>query len=107
MAMLAVAGALAVGTPIAYAALYKSVAPKPPAILDPCTAKRTSPGSGGIAGFLQDQVLSLLDKTACQLHSSREELVLALADKEDAKRFEREHGVDPRTVGGLLQALLR
>ena len=58
-------------------------------------------------GFLQEQALKLLDSTACKLGSSREELVLALADKAEAKRFEREHGVDPRTAAGLLSALLK
>jgi hypothetical protein len=32
--------------------------------------------------------------------------VLALADKSEAQRFHREHGVNPRSIGGLLQALL-
>jgi hypothetical protein len=106
LAKLAVVGVLAAGVPIAYAALYQSKAPKPPAIQDPCHPHRTAPNVGGIAGLLQQGVLSLLDKAACRLGSSREELVLALADKDDAKRFEREHGVDPRSVGGLLQGLL-
>jgi MFS family permease len=107
LATMAAAGALAIGAPVAYAALYRVAAPKPPAILDPCTAQRHVPLTGGIAGFLQAQALALLDRTACRLHSSREELVLALADPNDAKRFEREHGVDPRTATGLLQALFR
>jgi hypothetical protein len=102
----AVAGALTLGTPVAYVALHRSIAPTPPAILDPCTAKRTLPKTGGVTGLLQEQVLKLLDSTACKLGSSREELVLALADKSEAKRFKREHGVDPRTVSGLLKALL-
>jgi Major Facilitator Superfamily len=106
LAAMAAAGALTIGVPVAYAALHKSIAPTPPAILDPCTAKRTLPKTGGVTGFLQEQVLKLLDSTACKLGSSREELVLALADKDEAKRFEREHGVDPRTVSGLLKALL-
>jgi hypothetical protein len=106
LATMAVAGALTVGTPVAYLALHNAIAPAPPAILDPCTAKRTPPETGGVSGFLQDQALALLDRTACRLHSSREELVLALADKSEAERFQREHGVNPRSVGGLLQALL-
>jgi hypothetical protein len=106
LAAMAVAGALTIGVPAGYAALHKAIAPKPPAILDPCTAKRKLPQTGGVTGFLQEQVLKLLDSTACKLGSSREELVLALADKDEAKRFEREHGVDPRTVSGLLRALL-
>jgi hypothetical protein len=60
-----------------------------------------------VSGFLQDQALRLLDSTACKIGSSREELVLALADKDEARRFEREHGVDPRTAAGLLQLLLK
>ena len=35
-----------------------------------------------------------------------EELVLALTDDADAKRFKEEHGVDPRKIGGLLRAIL-
>ena len=106
LAAMAVAGALTVATPAAYAALQAAIAPKPPAILDPCTAKRKLPQTGGVSGFLQEQVLKLLDTTACKLGSSREELVLALADPKEAARFKREHGVDPRSVSGLLKALL-
>ena len=64
-------------------------------------------GSGGVTGFLQEQALKLLDSSACKLGSSREELVLAIADKDEAKRFEQKHGVDPRTASGLLQLLLK
>jgi len=106
LAAIAAAGALTIGVPVAYLALHKAIAPAPPAILDPCTAKRTPPKTGGVTGFLQDQALALLDRTACRLHSSREELVLALADKSEAEHFQREHGVNPRSLGGLLQALL-
>jgi hypothetical protein len=106
LAAMAAAGAVALGTPVAYAALHKAIAPEPPAILDPCTAKRTLPQTGGVTGALQVQVLKLLDSTACKLGSSREELVLALADKDEAKRFEKEHGVDPRSASGLLRILL-
>ena len=107
LAAMAAAGALALGTPAAYFALHRAIAPAPPAIQDPCHAKRTLPKTGGVTGFLQEQALKLLDSTACKLGSSREELVLALADKDEAKRFEREHGVDPRTAAGLLQVLLK
>jgi MFS family permease len=106
LAAMAAAGALTIAAPVAYVALHSSIAPTPPAILDPCTAKRTLPQTGGVSGFLQQQVLKLLDSTACKLGSSREQLVLALADKDEAQRFKREHGVDPRTVSGLLKALL-
>jgi MFS family permease len=107
LAAMAVASALALGTPAAYVALHRAIAPAPPAIQDPCHAKRTVPRTGGVSGFLQEQALRLLDSTACKLGSSREELVLAIADKDEARRFKREHGVDPRTAAGLLQLLLK
>jgi len=107
LAVMAAAGVLALGTPIAYVALHRAIAPEPPAILDPCTAKRTLPQTGGVSGFLQEQALRLLDSAACKAGSSREELVLALADKDEAKRFKREHGVDPRSAAGVLQLLLK
>ena len=56
--------------------------------------------------MLQDEALRLLDAAACRLHASREELVLALTSKADARRFKAEHGVDPSRVGGLLKALI-
>jgi MFS family permease len=107
LAAMAAAGALTLGTPAAYFALHRAIAPEPPAILDPCTAKRTLPKTGGVQGLLQEQALKLLDSAACKAGSSREELVLALADKDEAKRFEREHGVNPRTAAGILQVLLK
>jgi MFS family permease len=106
LAAMAAVGALTVATPAAYLLLHHARAPDIPTIQDPCTAKRTPPDAGGLGGLLQDQALTLLDRTACRQHSSREELVLALADPDEAKRFEREHGVNPRTTGGLLRVLL-
>jgi hypothetical protein len=103
---LAAAAAVAVGVPAGYAVLQDRLGPEPVPILDPCTAERRAPGTGGLTGFLQDQALRLLDQTACRLGSSREELVLALTSDADAARFKDRHGVDPRTVGGLLRALL-
>jgi MFS family permease len=98
--------ALALGTPVAYAVLHRELAPKTVPILDPCTAKRKLPQTGGLGGFIQDQALRLLDTTACRYHSSREELVLGLTSDADAKRFQDEHGVDPRKAAGLLRTLL-
>jgi MFS family permease len=103
---LAAGAVIAVAAPAAYALLQQRLGPEPVPILDPCTAKRRAPGTGGLTGFLQDQALRLLDQTACRLGSSREELVLALTSDADAARFKERHGVDPRTVGGLLRALL-
>ena len=97
--------AAAVATPVAYAALHKAEEPSPVVLQDPCR-QRDLPQVGGIAGFLQDRALQALDAGACRLGSTREELVLALANDEAAKRFEERHGVDPGSVGSLLEGLI-
>ncbi|MGZ6694416.1 MAG: MFS transporter [Solirubrobacteraceae bacterium] len=107
LAVAAAAAALAAATAGGYAVAHSALAPPVPQILDPCTAQRTPPATGGATGFLQDAALKLLDRVACRLGSSREELVLALADPAEAKRFQRAHGVDPRSLGGILSAILR
>jgi len=81
-----------------------ALAPDPVTIADPCET-RALPESGGLGGFLQDQALSTLDQVACHFGSSREELVLALADPDDARRYQERHGVNPRSAGDLLQGL--
>ncbi|MCW3064103.1 MAG: major facilitator superfamily 1, partial [Solirubrobacterales bacterium] len=96
---------LAVGVPVGYFAAHDQLAPAPVALRNPCKP-RPLPGSGGITGILQDSALQLLDTTACRLHGTREELVLALADPAEAKRFKRRHGVDPTSVTGLIGGLI-
>jgi hypothetical protein len=91
--------------PLGYAALHAAEEPQAVAIQDPCK-DRALPGTGGITGFLQDRALEALDAAACRYGSSREELVLALADEQAAKRYEREHGVDPRSVRSILGNLI-
>jgi Major Facilitator Superfamily len=97
--------ALAVGLPLAYAAIHASQEPQQVAIQDPCE-DRDLPSTGGIAGFLQDRALEALDVAACRYGSSREQLVLALADERAAQRFEREYGVDPRSIQSVLGNLI-
>jgi predicted MFS family arabinose efflux permease len=104
-AAVAAAAALGIALPVAYVVAHDNLAPTPVAIRDPCKS-RPLPGSGGITGFIQDRALQVLDATACRLHASREELVLALADPKEAKRFKHRHGVDPRSPTGLLGGLL-
>jgi len=101
LAAVVASGAVAGGTAVA----RERLAPEPVAILDPCE-DRALPGSGGVAGFLEDRTLELLDRNACKLGASREEYVLALADPDAAKRFEQRYGTDPRSTAGILDALL-
>ena len=95
----------AAATIAAYALLHASLAPEPVRLQDPCKP-RDLPSAGGIGGFLQGQALGLLDATACRLHASREELVLAYADEADRKRFQERHGVDPRSLTSILGGLI-
>ncbi|HZV73403.1 MAG TPA: MFS transporter [Conexibacter sp.] len=104
-APLALLVALVAGLPLAYAALHAADAPQAVVLANPCNPRKL-PSTGGFTGFLQDRALQALDAAACRLRSSREELVLALADARAAKRFEQRHGVDPRSVGSLLQGLI-
>ena len=66
---------------LVFGLLAQSVRPEPVAIADPCE-DRQLPSSGGVAGFAQDAALIAADTVACRAGSSREELVLALADDE-------------------------
>ena len=102
VAVAVAAGALAL--PVAHAVIRPLVEPEPVVIADPCK-DRDLPDTGGIDGFVQDQALAALDRAACRFGSSREDLALALADEDDARAYKRAHGVDPRSIGGLLEAL--
>jgi hypothetical protein len=95
----------AVATVALYAILHSTIAPTPVKIADPCQPRELQ-SSGGITGFLQTQALKLLDSTACRLHSSREELVLALADPKDRAAFKKKYGVDVRSVSSVLGSLI-
>jgi predicted MFS family arabinose efflux permease len=81
-------------------------APAQVRIADPCRP-RPRPKATGIAGSAQSVALTALDKAACFLGSSREELVLALASKREGEQFKRRHGVDPHSIRGLLDTLHR
>jgi Major Facilitator Superfamily len=101
LAAVAAAAVLAGGMRLALPGLE----PEPVQIADPCQP-RDLPSTGGIEGALQDAALVALDRAACRFGSSREELALALVDDHAREDFEREYGVDPRSVGGLLGGVL-
>jgi Major Facilitator Superfamily len=102
--LLPVAGA-ALAVPLITTAVALAVRPTPVALADPCES-RTLPDTGGIAGVAQDLALRGVDVAACQFGSTREELVLALANEADARRYEAEYGVDPRSPSSVLSNLL-
>jgi Major Facilitator Superfamily len=88
-----------------YGVAYASSSRETVQIGDPCQ-DRQLPDTGGISGALQDISLAALDRAACEFGSSREELLLALFDDRLQRKFEEEHGVNPRSVLSLGPALL-
>ncbi len=99
------AAGVALTVPVVTAAVALAVRPAPVTLADPC-GSRSLPKTGGITGALQDVALRGVDLAACRFGSSREELVLALANEEDAQRYQAEHGVNPRSPSSVLSALL-
>jgi MFS family permease len=99
VALGSVAGVLVFGL------IAQSVRPQPVEIADPCQ-DRQLPSSGGIVGLAQDAALIAADAVACRVGSSREALVLALADDESAREYERRYGVNPRSAIDIARRLL-
>lgn len=91
--------------PAGWALAHDRRAPEPVRLQDPCQ-ERVLPDSGGITGFLQDRALRNLDEAACRNGSSREELVLAIADADEARRYEERYGTNPRSLSSVLGTIL-
>jgi MFS family permease len=104
LAVTAAVAAAALALPAFHAIVRPQVEPEPVVIADPCE-ERALPDTGGITGFLQDRALDLLDGAACRFGSSREALVLALADEGDARAYQAKYGVDPRSTRGILEGV--
>lgn len=97
---------VAVIVPVGYAAAERALATTPVRLADPCSGG-SIPVIGGISGLLQSGALEVLDQAACHLHTSREELVLALASPAEAKRFAAAHGgINPHSIISPLLHLL-
>jgi hypothetical protein len=103
LAAAVVAGAVLV--PAAYALAADRARPPPVTLGDPCKP-RELPQTGGIGGFVQDAALVALDRAACHAGSSREALVLAMASDSAASAYKARYGLDPRSVTGLLGAVI-
>lgn len=63
---------------------------RPSPVADPCVSRQWRSPSG-VAETLEQVALSTADGTACALHVPREDLVLALAGRDDLGRFARSH----------------
>jgi hypothetical protein len=75
---------------------------EPAQVKDPC-APRPWRSPGGLDEIAQQLTLSALDGAACELHVSRETVVLALGSPEGRERF----ADDPRLADALRAGLLR
>lgn len=73
-------------------------------LADPCTSSKTFPGSGFDA-TVQQIVLDGLDGAACQLHTSREELVLSLRPGLGFSRKWDQHTIETAVRSGLLHSV--
>jgi hypothetical protein len=79
----------------------------PAKVADPC-APRDWRDPQGFQEVAEQIVLSALDGAACELHVSREEMVLALANRDSREKFAREHGITNERLEQLVRVgLLR
>jgi AcrR family transcriptional regulator len=79
----------------------------PAKVADPC-ATRDWRDPHGFDEVAEQIVLSGLDGAACELHVSREEMVLALANRDSRERFARKHGITNERLEQLVRVgLLR
>ena len=79
----------------------------PAKVADPC-APRDWREPQGFEEVVEQIVLSAVDGAACDLHVSREDMVLALANKESREQFAREHGITNEKLEELVhEGLLR
>ena len=102
MRAIALATAVSAALVLAYLALGgASYAPAHGA--DPC-ASRDWRNPDGVQEVAQQIVLSALDGAACELHASREDVVLAFASRDSLRRFAREHGISNARLEELVRS---
>ncbi len=74
----------------------------PAQVADPCVT-RSWRSPQGFEAVAEQIVLSALDGAACQLHVSREDMVLALADSGRRDQFVREHHISNAELESLVR----
>jgi hypothetical protein len=75
---------------------------EPAKVDDPCQTRSQSVLDE--RGVFEGIALSALDGAACQLHVSREELTLALADSQTTEQFATAHGIDADQIDAAVRA---
>jgi hypothetical protein len=78
----------------------------PAKVSDPC-APRSWRSPQGFEAVAEQIVLSAIDGAACQLHVSREDMVLALANRDSRDQFVREHDISNAELESLVRTGLK
>jgi hypothetical protein len=104
MRAIALSAAAAVALIVVYLALGGG-SYAPAKVADPCAA-RDWRDPVGVQAVAQQIVLSGLDGAACELHVSREDVVLAFASRDSLRRFARDHGISGSELEGLVRSSL-
>lgn len=104
MRPIAVAAALAVALVVVYLALG-GASYAPAEVADPCVPRDWREPEG-LQEAAEQIVLSALDGAACELHVSREQVVLALATRDSRARFVREQGITSERLEAILRSRL-
>jgi len=78
----------------------------PAKVADPCV-QRSWRSPHGFEAVAEQIVLSAVDGAACQLHVSREDMVLALATHDRREQFVREHHITNAGLESLVRTGLK
>ena len=102
MRAIAVATGVSLALIVAYLALG-GASYAPARVADPC-ASRDWREPEGVQEVAQQIVLSALDGAACELHASREDVVLAFASRDSLERFARAHGISNARLEEIIRS---
>jgi hypothetical protein len=106
MRAIALSAAAAAALVVTYLALG-GASYAPAKVADPC-APREWRDPGSLGQVAEQIVLSALDGAACELHVSRERIVLAFENRASLERFAQAHGITNDELEGLVRSgLLR
>ena len=100
-----IASALAAGTLVGAYAGLGGAGYRPAEPADPCRV-RPARNPAGVAAIIEQISLSTIDGAACELHSSREALVLALNDDASRRAFRAATGVSDDQIDAAAHAAL-
>jgi hypothetical protein len=102
MRAIALATAVSAALVVTYLALG-GASYSPASVADPC-ASRDWRDPEGVQEVAQQIVLSALDDVACELGTSREDVVLAFASRASLEQFADEHGLSNARVEELVRS---